>query len=247
MHRETIFFIVCLLVIYYNYEEYENYKESLITRKLETDGFCVLYDPLYSLKTKDKPCEELESDVLQILPEGYMFIDYIYKINNVSLARFHRDVTSSKHTFKTKHTVYTLILYKYDGDLLSVCPGSNETYPFTWSRILNIDGKNGTAFLFDCDLLHAGRVNKCKDRNVIQYKICHIDDLDTLQSLHGVRAEKTEKCINTVHGKIERKLSYFFEMPINYFMYPLMIKRETSNSLVGKIQSYIPLGYYNNV
>ena len=72
-------------------------------------------------------------------------MDYIYKINDGALSTFHRDVTSSK----TIYPVYTLILYKYDGELLSVCPSSNTTYPFVTSRIVNVEGKSGTCFLFD--------------------------------------------------------------------------------------------------
>ena len=41
--------------------------------------------------------------------------------------------------------------------------------------------------------------------------------------------------------------SFFFEMPINYFAYPLMLKRENDNSFIGAVQSLIPLDYYNNV
>jgi hypothetical protein len=236
---------IILYILYYNIEEYESYRVSVKKRTLENDGFCVFYNPKYAIETTNYPCEELKNDVLNLLPPEYVFIDYIYKINNVALSTFHRDVTSSQHIFNTKHTVYTLILYKYNGELLSLCPGSNKTYPFVTSRILNIGGNPGTAFLFDCDVLHAGRINKCKDRRVIQYKICHKDDLPKLKSLVGIYREKTDKCVNDFYVKIMRKLSYYFEMPINYFAYPLMIKRE-NNTLIGFIQSFFPMSYYNN-
>ena len=187
--------------------------------------------------TTDLPCNKLKQDALQMLPSGYTFIDYVYKIQNVALSTFHRDVTSSQHIYKTNYPVYTLILYKSWGDLLSVCPGSNTSYPFVWSNIVNISGEPGTAFLFDCDVLHAGCTNECRKRDVIQYKICHVDDLDKLAHLQGVRANKTDVCKITMTGKIMRKLSYFFEFPINYMFYPLMVKRENSDSIVGKIQS----------
>jgi hypothetical protein len=120
------------------------------------------------------------------------------------------------------------------------------TYPFVWSRIVNIYGKEGTAFLFDCDLLHAGQTNKCRERDVIQYKICHQSDLDKLKSLEGVNMEKTQQCTDSIGSKLIRKLSYFCEMPINYFAYPLMIKREDSNSLIGSLQATIPISFYNS-
>ena len=138
------------------HEYNECVKQSIKTRNITNDGFCVLYNPNYAINTTSYPCQQLQNDVLEKLPEGYIFIDYVYKISNVSLSTFHRDVTSSKYIYNTKYPIYTLILYKYDGDLLSVCPGSNKTYPFVWSSIINIHGKSGSAFLFDSDLLHAG-------------------------------------------------------------------------------------------
>jgi hypothetical protein len=164
--------IILLYFIFFNIEFEESANESIQTRTIENDGFCVLLNPIYSRHTETFPCKELYDDVLNKLPSGYMFIDYVYKIHDVALSTFHRDVTSSKHNYNTKYPVYTLILYKYDGELLSICPGSHKTYPFVWSNISNIHGPNGTAFLFDSDTLHAGRINHCKKRDVIQYKIC---------------------------------------------------------------------------
>ena len=43
-----------------------------------------------------------------------------------------------------------------------------------------------------------------------------------------------------------RKLSYFFEFYINYIFYPFMIKKESSDTFIGKIQSIVPINYYNN-
>lgn len=238
--------IFILQILYYYIETAEKVEYAIQTRTLKNDGFCVLYNADYAAKTQDMPCTQLNDDVLAQLPPGYQFLDYIYKINNVALSTFHRDVTSSQYIYKTQYPVYTLILYKYDGELLSVCPQSNYTYPFNWSRIVNLDGKQGTAFLFDCDLLHAGRTNMCKERKVIQYKIAHVDDLPRLEHLAGIRNEKTDICEITNYSKMMRKLSYYFEMPINYWFYPLMVKRNDSNTILGKIQSYIPIEYYNN-
>jgi len=240
----TLFII--LYFIYYFQENDEDYHIAMKTRTIEKDGFCILYHPIYAFKTYHMPCTELKQAVLYRLPPGYLFIDYVYKINNASLSTFHRDVTSSKYLLKTKHTVYTLILYKYDGELLSLCPGSNKTYPFVWSTILNLNGKSGTAVLFDSELLHAGRTNQCKNRRVIQFKLCHKDDLEKLESLQGVSMEKDEVCENTFSSMVRRRISYFFEMPIHYFAYKFMIKKEDSNTVIGSIQSIIPIQYYNN-
>ena len=244
--KVNYYFIIMLLIFYYLFESNETTEESIRIRSLNNDGFCVLYNQTYAIDTTSYPCQQLTSDVLQKLPDDYIFIDYIYKINHVALSTFHRDVTSSKYIYKTKYPIYTLILYKYDGALLSVCPGSNQTYPFVWSSIVNITGKSGTAFLFDSDLLHAGCLNNCNKRELIQYKLCHKDDLHLLSHLQNVNMNKSEKCTTSYSQNIIRKLSYYFEMPINYILYPLMIKRENTNSIIGKIQTFIPITFYNN-
>lgn len=240
-------FILFILWLIYFFEEEENYINSINTRTIQKDGFCVLYNKNYVNYSEEESYEYLKKDVLSILPNGYVFIDYIYKINDGALSTFHRDVTSSKYIYKTKYPVFTLILYKYEGELLSVCPNSHKSYPFVWSKIVNIEGKSGTCFLFDCDLLHAGCMNNCKERKLVQYKICHVNDLYKLKHLHGIRNEKFDICTLSLYNEITRKLSYYFEMPINYILYPIMIKRNNNNTIIGKIQSFIPLNYYNNI
>ena len=245
-------FIIFILVFFcfYSIEKHEkmgeNENENIYS--LEMDGICILYDPEYATKTVDYPCNKMKRDILEKLPSGYIFIDYFYKIENSSLSTFHRDVTSSKHIYQTKYPVYTAILYKYSGELLSFCPGSNFTYPFVWSRIVNMSGEYGTVFVFDSDILHAGCDNAClKRREVLQYKICHRDDLEKLKLLSGIYVVKIEtECKTTIWNRIMRKCSYFLEMPINTFLYPLMIKRENTDNIIGKIQEYIPISFYNN-
>ena len=246
-HIIIIVFILFFYVLFYALEFYEYCDKSIQTRTLENDGFCVLYNHLYAKKTTGLPCDELEHDILQNLPPDYVFVDYVYTIKDVALSTFHRDVTSSQCNYHTKYPVYTAILYKYNGELLSVCPSSNYDYPLCWSHIVNISGEKGTVFVFDSNLLHAGQINNCQYREVIQYKLCHKDDIDKLTHLDGVRAEKTDVCSLSVYNLLMRKLSYYFECPINSFFYPLMIKRENTNTIIGAIQSIIPLTYYNNV
>jgi hypothetical protein len=233
-------------MLFYIVEFDEDYTVSINTRTIQYDGFCVLFNPIYSKFTKEMPCIELKADILYKLPKDYVFLDYVYKINNVALSTFHRDVTSSSNNFNTEYPVFTAILYKYSGELLSICPKSNKHYPLCWSHIYNISGESGTVFVFDSDILHAGRINYCKDREVIQYKICHKNDIKKLSHLQGIRAEKTDVCTLSYYGLSLRKLSYYFEFPINYIFYPLMIKRENDDSIMGKLQSFIPLSYYNN-
>jgi hypothetical protein len=247
---KTSFFLIIFLFFLYILFYWREYSEDSITsskiRTIEKDGFCVFLNKEY-LNTTSFPCNKLESDILKTLPRDYLFLDYIYKIKNTALSTFHRDVTSSQQVYKTKYPTYTCILYKYSGDLLSICPNSEKTYPFVNSSIINISGNSGTVFLFNCDILHSGMQNRCLYREVIQYKLCHKDDLYLLEHLQGINIEKTEKCEISFYNYSMRKLSYFFELPINTIFYPIMIKRENKDSILGMIQSYIPLSYYNNI
>jgi hypothetical protein len=204
-------------------------------------GVCVFSDPAYLADSR-----RFRGDVLAKLPPGYEFMDYAYEIKNTALSTFHRDVTSSKHIYRTRHPIYTCILYKYDGELLSVCPGSHATYPFVSARIVNFSGPSGTAFLFDSDLLHAGRENGCRERSVVQYKICHREDRGKLRHLEGTRAYKDEACRIGWDARVLRKLSYYFEFPVNYWLYPFMMRREPESTWTGAIQKMIPLQFYNN-
>jgi hypothetical protein len=231
--RLIIAIILSLFILYFLFYSLEDDELLGPNRTLENDGFITMNAPK-------------SADVLARLPEGYQFLDYTYSIKNASLSTFHRDVTSSKTIYETKYPVYTLIVYLYDGKLLSVCPGSDKTNPFTNSRILNVWGPKGTAFLFDCDLLHAGCLNRCKKRELVQYKICHKDDVHKLRHLNGINMTKEYVCKMSVWNHVIRKASYFFEMPINYFLYPFLSKRYDNDSTIGKIQSIIPIQFYNN-
>ena len=88
--------LVVFYLIYHSIEYDEYFTTSVNTRTLKTDGFCVLYDEAYCDNSSNYPCKKLHSDILRLLPDDYVFIDYVYKINNVALSTFHRDVTSSK-------------------------------------------------------------------------------------------------------------------------------------------------------
>ena len=245
--RCILVFFFMILILVYNAEYTEFYETSMKTRDLGIDGFCVLYSPEYTTSSED-PCPKVERDVLACLPAGYKFLDYSYEIHGGSLSTFHRDVTSSSKIIGCLHPTYTLIVYKCEGELLSVCPGSHTSFPFVWSNIVTIFGSQGTTFLFDCDLLHAGTLTICEKRWAIQYKICHIDDYAGLSALlGGIHARKMgEECSEkTWRDYLLRKLSYYFEFPINYGFYPMM--QQKYGGALGWIQDQIPVQFYNNI
>jgi hypothetical protein len=209
-------------------------------------------ESIYSInltKHSGFPSDKIKSDVLTILPPDYVFLDYIYTISGNSLSTFHRDVTSSSKIYNTEFPVYTMILYKTTGELLSFCPNSHNTYPFVWSNIVNITGKGGTVFVFDSELLHAGSTDNCEKRYAIQYKICHRNDISKLSHLNGIRAKKESDCSDSSLTKwiyrIFRKISYYFELPINTVFYPIMVEKQ--DGFIGWVQDMIPIKYYNNI
>jgi hypothetical protein len=240
MWRALLAILVALYVLFYLHENHESHIQAAC-RTIEKDGLCVMHDAAY-LADKRK----LHHDALQRLPPGYVLVDYEYTIRNNALPTFHRDVTSSQRVMRTQFPVYTLILYLSAGAMLSVCPGSHRSYPFTWSRIVNIDGAAGTAFLFNCDVLHAGRV-ACADRHLVQYKLCHHADIEALGSLRGVR--KLKGGADCARRTLLRTASYFLAMPLT-FAYPLMVRKASPSSLAGMLQSafrpLVPLDFYNN-
>lgn len=243
-----ILFIV--FAILYHFPETEIKHTSGFT--LEKEGIISFSSPKYLHYKYDDMRSPLLEDAIKRLPvKGYVPIEYAYNIEGVSLNTFHRDITSSRSIFKTKYPVYTLILYKYDGPHISACLGSHATWPFVWSNVANISGRAGTAYIFDSDLLHAGlgEILGTK-RQVSQYKLCHREDLAKLQHLKGIRVQKTgngKSYYKTGLYRPIRKLSYYFEFPINYWFYPIMMRREPPNTAIGAIQSMIPIDFYNNV
>ena len=247
------FWFLILYIIYYWIEFDEDAIMAIHDKTIDDDGYCILYNEKYNdiLDSNFRETDSLnflKKNVLQELVEGYVFIDYSYEIKNNSLFTFHRDVTSSQYLYNTVFPVYTCILYKYDGELLSLCPNSHRTYPFVCSRIVNYSGKSGTCFLFNCEILHAGMPNLyCKDKSIIQYKICHKDDLQKLKHLSGTHKKYNKECIPfTVYNYFQRKFSYFFEMPINTFLSPFLEKKYEEGTCMGTIQSYFSITFYNN-
>lgn len=213
MFYVLIILVLLIIVTLYTSERKNNDKVPL---SLEKDGLVLMENPS-------------KHDVLQELPEGYVFLDYEYTINGCTLSTFHRDVTSSQYIFKTKHPVYTFITYDYDGSALTVCPGSHKTVPILYSRPVTINAKS---VLFNCDVVHAGSMNiDKKPRRAVQYKLAHKDDVDKLKHLTGIRKVKNGDCDkrnNVVIDALYRKLSILFSYVINHHMTPYLQDRHSN-------------------
>jgi len=239
-----IFFaVITIYIIYYYIEQDESWAHASKHRTIEDDGFVLLnYDDYAKTELNDA----FKSQVLETLPPGYQFANYSYTIKNSTISTFHRDVTSSQTLYKSKHPVYTLVLYKHAGCLLSVCPRSNYTYPFVSSQIVNISGPAGSCILFNCDLLHAGCFNNCRPREIIQYKLLHEEDMPLFEHLNDVHVLKEdENCEDSMYVHFIRKCSYFFELPINTIFYPLFQKKH-DEGILKNIQDYSSMQFYYN-
>jgi hypothetical protein len=238
----AIIIAILLVDTYYWFESEETTVKS--TRTLSIDGFCCF--ELEDINSKSR--EEERAKTLAYLPLDYEFLDYEYTIYSAALSTFHRDVTSSRVLYGCDYPVYTLIVYEYEGDLLSICPASDKSWPFVWSRIVNLSGPKGTCVLFNSELLHAGQPNHCRPRFARQYKICHKEDIKKLAHLQGVRAKKDTECVDDFGSRMKRKISYYFAFLINHVFYPFLMQIWGDNTWMGQMQSWLPdHQFYNNV
>ena len=234
----VILSLILFIDLYYFFESSERV-ENQFARSIDKDGFCC-----FSSKSR----EDERSIALQKLPPDYTCLDYEYTIHSTALSTFHRDVTSSQRLHDCANPVYTLIVYEYSGDLLSVCPASDKSWPFVWSRIVNLSGPPGTCVLFNSEILHAGQTNHCLPRRVRQYKLCHREDIKKLRHLQGTRAKKNAECVDTSWARMKRKVSYYFAFPINHLFYPFLMQKWSPDTLMGQMQSWLPdHQYYNNI
>tara|TARA_Y200000002_G_C22669341_1_gene659277 strand:- start:994 stop:1704 length:711 start_codon:yes stop_codon:yes gene_type:complete len=218
-----LFFLVYLLYSYIlTIEKVTNNKNP----SLKKDGYLIL-------KNMKK------ENVLNILPHGYHFLDYKYSIKGCSLSTFHRDVTSSQYIFKTKYPVYTYIKYFNTGPHLSICPGSHLTVPNLFNNPEIIYGEKGDSYLFNCDLVHAGAMNRFgKSRFVVQYKIAHQSDFPKLKDLHGLYKDKIGNCnINSLTEIFLRKCSLMFSYIGNHVLTPYLQRNDNTffNKLLLKL------------
>ena len=201
-----IVFIIIILLFFNSFIERDSYVKHTSLKK---DGYLVFNN-----------C--LKSNVLNSLPNGYEFLDYSYTIKGCILSTFHRDVTSSQYVFNTLHPVYTYIVYYNNGPLLSLCPGSHNTVPLSFSQPVVIYGCKDsltTEILFNCDVLHAGALSDLNEkRYVIQYKIAHKDDMKKLVHLKGIHKVEEGDCknINEFYQLFLRKISLMCPYVFNH-------------------------------
>lgn len=198
----------------------------------------------YLVLTCENTMDSLERTILPRLPPGYRFLDYKYTIQGPALVTYHRDVTSSQTSFNTKYPTYTVIHYDYNGEFLSVCPGSHRRWVF--GLPITIRGWKNTVVFFNCDLVHGGiDAPLGTARKATQYKIAHEADIPLLQELQGVDVVQEGKPVNWFTKGFLRFFSYVFVVPIETFCRPLL-QRRFSTGFSSFLQRLFPLRYFNN-
>lgn len=200
------------------------------------DGYIVL-------SCKNTP-QALQETILSMLPSGYRFLDYKYTIQGAALVTYHRDVTSSQSSFNTEKPTYTVIHYDYNGEFLSVSPGSHRCWQLALPT--TIKGWRDTVVLFNCDLVHGGLdAPQGVNRKATQYKIVHEKDIPLLQELQGVDVIQEGKQVGYFMKGFLRVFSYLFTVPIETFCRPLL-QRRFSSGFSYMLQRLTPLRYFNS-
>jgi hypothetical protein len=182
-------------------------------------------------------------DPLDYLGNGYVYMRYKYVLKGPPLATYHRDVTSSSTIFNTQHPTYTYLTYNYDGNFLSVSPGSHRSW--TCNFPITLSGKRGGGVLFNCDLVHGGlRGSGDLERVATQYKIVHYDDIPSLLHLDSVDVCKKGIGIPLWQEIFMRITTYIFVVPIQWFAGPLLHRQY--EGILGFLQRLVPINHYNN-
>lgn len=235
----TVFLVGVLVLLLWLSTETPDLKPY--KRRLNRDGYVLI--PGGSLK-----------EALRRLPAGYVYLKYRYTIDGCSLSTFHRDVTSSAYVYETKHPVYTFIVYRSaapNTPLLSVCPGSHRTTPFLFSSPVvvssGVDSLADTGILFDCDLVHAGALDRDNaSRHVEQYKIAHVDDLPKLNHLANI--DMTKSCdtpsVSYPYEWVSRRASWVFAHLVNHHLTPYL-QDPPDNAFGRMLVSVYGRAFYN--
>jgi hypothetical protein len=155
---------------------------------------------------------------LDYLDDGYVVMNCKFVLDGFPLFTYHRDTISSKTVFNTEYPTYTYLIYNYDGNFLSVCPGSHMAWMCDFP--ITLSGEKGDGILFDCDLVHGG-VNPPDNIDFItsEYIIVHINDLVKLEHLFDVYKHRREFPQPWLRTFLLRVFSYIFVVIIQLLHY----------------------------
>jgi hypothetical protein len=187
----------------------------------------------------------IQQKILKLLPKNYVFLNYSYVIKDSSLYTFHRDVTSSKSFNHLTYPSYTLIIYLYKGNHLTMCEKSHNIYN-TVSNPYTIYGNIGQCILFDADLVHASALANTTERYCKQYKIAHKDDIKKLNKLNGTHIvkERSSRKITLIE-RFVRMMSHKYIFLFDNTYIGSIIERKYDNKIINFISKKLKLNFYN--
>lgn len=142
-----------------------------------------------------------------------------------------------------------MIIYFNEGPLISVSPNSHKTVPFLWNKSHIVYGKHNTGILFNSDIIHSGAINTMgSKRQAMQYKICHIDDIQILYHLNGIAKINYGKCNRNSknYEYICRKVSMIFPFVFNHLFTSLLQEKPKNDTFFDYIITNFYIGNFYN-
>jgi hypothetical protein len=141
------------------------------------------------------PQSSLSRHVMPLLPEGYVFHDYIFFIRRSQFHTCHRDYNGDLFN-EGIHPSYTMIVYLSDMDrCLDVIPGSHTSKDDNMGltdRTQTVHCLTGDVLLFNANIVHSGSLNEGAFPRV-QLKVSHRDDLEKLAYYQGYHKVMNEE------------------------------------------------------
>ena len=240
-----LFFVLTPLYLIENRPNFA-YFDKLSIRQNGISIFNLSQDNIQKQICQNRIIPEIETQVLELLSEDYVFLDYSYEISNSCLYTFHRDVTSSKTFQNLSYPSYTLIIYFSKGNHLSISEGSN-TISFITPTPTTIFGEIGQSVLFDSNMVHAAALSATTERYCKQYKICHKYDIDKLSHLNNQHIRKREQIqYMTYFQKFIRFMSHKFIPLFDNKEIGKFIERKQDNYIVQVFSKIFKLDFFNN-
>lgn len=149
----------------------------------------------------------LNNMISEILGNDYILMDYIWYIEKGNVHTCHRDNNGDMFNKGTRRS-YTLLLYIDDlNNCLEVVPQSNNSASniFISPLTQTIKCSNGSAILFDANLIHAGSLESNKQNRRIQLKISHKYDIKKLDYYNNYNKYLSKENNNSITSKYIQK------------------------------------------
>jgi hypothetical protein len=227
MSYKFIFFIVLISILTISIV-YNNFRKKIVDNPNEADiiydGFIkrdniLSYDDIVTvnklwdssdfneLKKIIHGNSNLNTMISEVLGNDYILMDYIWYIEKGNVHTCHRDNNGDMFNKGTRRS-YTMLLYvDYLNNCLEVVPQSNNSSSniFISPMTQTIKCTNGSAILFDANLIHAGSLESNKQNRRIQLKVTHKYDIKKLDYYNNYNKYLNKENNNSLTSKYLQK------------------------------------------